>query len=71
MLKEDEQQSSPSWAMEISVDESEQKEEEKSWRDPSAYKLRTNVRSWMSNEACRTLVIKVGDTSLLPDGLLD
>jgi U3 small nucleolar RNA-associated protein 20 len=43
------------------VDEVEEaNEQERSWRDPSAYKLRAVVKSWLSDEKCRKNVIEVG-----------
>lgn len=40
-------------------DEEDVKEDERTWRDPSAHKLRCAVRAWLDDDVCRRAAILV------------
>lgn len=42
-------------------------EEEKSWRDPSAAKLRASLKNWININAARKEIIEVTSTTVSPD----
>ena len=51
---------SPEWAKEsLSGDEDDIQEEERTWRDPSAHKMRVAVSSWMGDRVLRRKIIRV------------
>ena len=47
------------------VDGDELNEQERSWRDPSAFKLRGIVKSWVSDDKCKKSIIEVCTIYLL------
>ncbi|KLO12558.1 hypothetical protein SCHPADRAFT_853762 [Schizopora paradoxa] len=59
-FKEGKEASHPLWADESLTDSSdaETKEEERTWRDPSAFKLRSHIRNWTSNDSCVSAIVK-------------
>lgn len=53
-------QLSPEWAKEsFSEDEDVIQEEERTWQDPSAHKMRVAVASWTNDRAPRRKIVKV------------
>ena len=63
----------PDWMKLYSADggyDDEPMEEERSWRDPSAHKIRSAVGRWLRDDHSRTITIQVSDRSLSQDPLL-
>lgn len=50
---------SPDWLQSTTSEAEEIKESERSWRDPSAFKLRCSVRLWCVDSSCADAVIEV------------
>lgn len=45
-------------------DDEEPMEEERSWRDPGAHKIRSAVGKWLRDDNCRMIIIRVSDALL-------
>lgn len=55
---------SPGWSKEsLSEDEDVIQEEERTWQDPSAHKMRVAVSSWTSDQVSRRKIVKVYHSS--------
>lgn len=63
----------PSW-MDIELDnegdDESKREEERSWRDPSAHKLRTVVAKWTRDNLSTEDIVKASDFSISPLSIL-
>jgi len=51
---------SPEWASESTSDDGDDiQEEERTWQDPSAHKMRIAVSSWTNDQVLRRKIVKV------------
>ena len=51
--------SDPAWSKEAVDDGDDVWEEERSWRDPSAHKLRTTLAKWSGHKAAQLAIVQV------------
>lgn len=65
-LQKEERSERPDWFSgradengETATETNESTEQERSWRDPSAFKLRGIVKVWISDEKCKKSIIEV------------